>query len=74
MNAIANNAASTTGYKLSKDNIVESTIYVKINGVFVPRDNQNGWKYNEAYNSIIFYGNSVPNEGDIITITYQYNK
>ena len=74
MNSIAQKAAATVGYKLTKSNITESTIYVTVNGNYIPHSNTNGWKYSDAYNSIIFYGDSVPKTGDTVRITYSYTK
>ncbi len=75
MNTIAQSAVSTTGYKLTKSNIIETTISITINDKEIPHGNtNNGWKYIESYNSIIFYGTAIPNEGDKIDINYSYTK
>ena len=75
MNSIAQNAVGITGYKLTKSNIIGTTISITINGKAIPHGNTtNGWRYMESYNSIIFYGTAIPNEGDEINIEYSYTK
>ena len=70
MNTIAQKASGNLGYKLTNENVIESTIYVKVNDVEVAHDNTNGWKYIPAYNSILFYGTAVPKDGDKISVSY----
>ena len=72
MNTIAQVATGNLGYKLTAENIIESTIYVMVNGVEVPRDNYNGWRYIENSNSILFYGTAIPKDGYDIRIQYSY--
>ena len=73
MNSIAKKAAATVGYKLSKNNVVESSIYVTVNNQEVQHDNLNGWRFSEAYNSVIFEGSSIPAKDSNISITYTYS-
>jgi hypothetical protein len=70
MNTIAQKASGNLGYKLTNENVIESTIYVKVNDVEVAHDNTNGWKYIPAYNSVLFYGTAVPKDGDKISVSY----
>ena len=74
MNAIAQSSVGNTGYKLKNSAVIESTIYVTVDGVEVPHSNQNGWRYVASSNSIIFYGTSIPKLGQKIVIDYSYSK
>ncbi|NEW60058.1 hypothetical protein GSY74_02070 [Sulfurovum sp. bin170] len=74
MNNIAQNATGDVGYKLKNKNIIESTIYVTINGNEITHNSNNGWKYVESYNSILFYGTALPKDGDKIKVSYWYAK
>jgi hypothetical protein len=74
MNAIAQKSIGTTGYKLVKKGVIESTIYVTIDGVEVPHSNQDGWRYVASSNSVIFYGTTIPQIGQKIVINYSYSK
>lgn len=49
---------------------IESSIRVAVNGVSVPKSTTNGWSYISSSNSIRFYGNAVPAEGDSISINF----
>jgi len=70
MNSIAQKASGSTGLKLSK--VPNGALYVKKNGIEIPNDDSNGWKYNNTYNSILFYGKNIVKEDDNITVTYSY--
>jgi len=70
MNSIAQKASGNSGLQLSKT--PNGTLYVKKNEVEVPNDDTNGWKYNNTYNSILFYGDYIVKKDDNITITYSY--
>lgn len=58
-----------TEYVLPAQPVVES-IRVKINGVEIPNDPENGWTYNESRNSIVFHGTSIPPVDSTIDIQY----
>ena len=47
-----------------------STLTVKVNGVEIPQDVVNGWKYRADTNSISFLGAYVPPPGAILTLQY----
>jgi len=70
MNSIAQKASGSTGLKLSK--VPNGALYVKKNGIEIPNDDTNGWKYNNTYNSILFYGDNIVKKDDNITVTYSY--
>ncbi|GGD45054.1 hypothetical protein GCM10012288_19250 [Malaciobacter pacificus] len=72
MNTIAQNASGNLGYKLNNEGVVESTIFVTVNGVEVAHDNTNGWRYIQNSNSVLFYGTAIPQDGDEIKIQYSY--
>lgn len=48
-----------------------ATIVVTVNGSTVPEDNNNGWSYNSANNSIIFHGTAIPPQGASINVDFQ---
>jgi len=74
MNAIAQKSIGNTGYKLGRKGVIESTIYVTVDGVEVPHSNQDGWRYLASANSVIFYGTTIPKIGQKIVVTYSYSK
>jgi hypothetical protein len=47
---------------------------VTVNSTDVPNDASNGWTANQAANSIVFHGSSVPASGAAIVVTYTYWK
>ncbi len=49
---------------------VESTIKVIVDEQLVPKDNINGWRYDEAKNSIVFSGTAIPNAGAKILVAF----
>ena len=73
MNTIIQNVLGDLGYKLEQKNIIESTIYVRINDEEIPYNTPNGWKYNQVSNSILFSGTSIPDEDDNIVVRYGYS-
>jgi hypothetical protein len=58
-----------TQFYLSRLPVV-STIVVEVNGQIVPMDPNNGWEYNSAANSIVFYGSAVPSAGSSIQVDF----
>ncbi|GLQ30514.1 hypothetical protein [Litoribrevibacter albus] len=51
---------------------ISGSIKVTVNGLEVTKSSINGWNYISLSNSVVFYGTSVPEEGDIIEIVYDY--
>ena len=53
------------------DSAMLSTLVVKVNGQNVPRDTteKNGWNYHGTTNSIKFFGNYRPSQGEEVVIT-----
>jgi hypothetical protein len=45
-------------------------IYVRVNGVTVPRSTTNGWEYYANENYIQFFGTAIPSAGDEILVDY----
>jgi hypothetical protein len=74
MNAIAQKSIGTTGYKLKKSGVIESTVYVTVDGTAISHSNQNGWRYVASSNSVIFYGTSIPKVGQKVVINYSYSE
>lgn len=70
-----NAGASSAGYELTQaktKQILSSSIAVKVAGVSVDRDSADGWQYYPLSKSIVFTGSAIPNEGENISIAYQY--
>jgi len=61
--------AASSSFKLINTPI-SGSIIVKNNGILVPQSRSNGWNYISQSNSVVFYGNSIPQESDSIEITY----
>lgn len=72
MNTIAQKSVATTGYKQTKSNAIEATMNITINGTEIPHGNINGWRYMEEYNTVLFYGTAIPEQGDKISVNYSY--
>ena len=53
-------------------NYAVSITEVKVDGVAVAADTQNGYTYVQASNSIVFHGTSIPNGGQTVTVTYKH--
>jgi hypothetical protein len=51
---------------------ITSTLQVMIEGVAIPRDPSNGFEYDGVSNTVVFYGDSRPSEGDDVVISYRY--
>lgn len=62
---LANNLATRNKFQLAEPDPVESSIVVKVNGQVVV-----GWTYDHADNSVVFNSDTVPLEGQTITIEY----
>jgi len=73
MNSIVQDVLGDLGYKLQQNNVIESTIYVKINDEDIPHSDINGWRYVQTTNSILFSGKYIPNEDDTILVRYSYS-
>jgi len=58
-----------TEHVLPATPVVES-IRVRINGVEIPNDPENGWTYNEVRNSIVFHGASIPPVHSVVDIQF----
>ncbi|MGE4454984.1 MAG: hypothetical protein AB7D92_10660 [Sphaerochaeta sp.] len=72
MTSIATDAGGASSQFVLTNTPISSTIAVYVNSVAVPRSNTDGWGYNEASNSIIFYGSSVPSSGATINVAYNW--
>jgi hypothetical protein len=51
---------------------ISSTLVVGINGKEVPQAAIDGWQYFPNSNTIAFFGNVMPQAGDIVQVTYEY--
>lgn len=51
---------------------ITSTIQVMIQGQEIPRNPTNGFEYDSLANTVVFYGDSRPSEGDDVVISYRY--
>lgn len=51
--------------------IVE-TIAVRVNGRLLAQDAVNGWTYDAASKTLTLHGTAVPNKGDLVSVTYDY--
>lgn len=63
-------AGLETSFELSDVPTSRAQIRVTVNGVQVPPDFTDGWYWDEATNTVTFYGDSVPGSGDQVVITY----
>jgi hypothetical protein len=63
----------STQFYLSREPIVE-TLRIFVDEVQIPNSIENGWQYNEERNSIVFYGNSIPAQGQKVRIDYDPSK
>lgn len=59
----------STGFKLDREPIV-SSIVVKVDGVSIPNDSENGWTYNPDEMLISFHGSAVPNADAVVAINF----
>ena len=51
---------------------ISSTLVVGVNGTEISHASVDGWQYFPNSNTIAFFGNVMPQAGDIIQVTYQY--
>ena len=51
---------------------ISSTIAVKINETEIPQAAVDGWQYSPNVNTIAFYGDVMPQVGDVVTVAYEY--
>lgn len=76
--AIMQNIAEDAGLSVNRIILshtpIASTIQVKLNGVEVVNDADNGWSLanSSSGSSIVLRGNSKPTQGDQIEVTYKY--
>lgn len=66
----SNIAMLSTQFYLNKIPVVH-TISVVVNGVAIPRNIENGWSYDEEFNSILFHGSALPNQGSQIVVNFE---
>mgnify|MGYP001461908988 CR=1 FL=1 len=59
----------STAFKLSREPALD-TVVVKIDGVVIPMDPDNGWTYDSATMLISFHGTAIPGTESIVSITY----
>lgn len=59
--------------KLHQQPLLE-TIVVKVNGQWIPQDSQNGWTYEAATVSLILHGKAIPQQGDLASVSYDYEE
>jgi trimeric autotransporter adhesin len=71
-NISTQSAAASSSYNLTRKPL-SSSIIVKINGVTITQDANNGWMYNSASNSIVFSGSGWPTAGAKIEVSYKYD-
>jgi hypothetical protein len=64
-------AGATSRYRLTRSPIT-STLRVRVRGVEVPRSRSNGFDYDFAQRSIVFYGATYrPARGDEVVVSYR---
>lgn len=49
---------------------IESTISVVVDGNTISNSSIDGWTYDSAANSILFHGNSIPQQGAVVDVNY----
>lgn len=77
MRKVASDAVGRTSRFILRQNIIlnRHTI-VKVNSRTIQQKSYSslsGWVYEQASNSIAFYGDSIPRSGESVTIEYQYD-
>jgi len=70
MEQIATNSGGAASRYILTGNPVSSTIKVSVNGSQVIRSRDDGWRYIALSNSIVFYGDAIPEAGEEILIEY----
>jgi len=77
MRQVASDAVGRTSrFVLKHHIIINRSTTVMINGKIIVKKSatsQDGWVYEQASNSIVFYGNSKPKTTDKIEVTYEYD-
>jgi hypothetical protein len=68
---IVDRAGGMTPFVLAHQPI-SSTLVVGINGTEVSQAAIDGWQYFPNSNTIAFFGNAMPQAGDIVQVTYEY--
>jgi hypothetical protein len=68
MQKIADEAAGSASQIILTETPIIASIQVSINGTVTT----SGWTYNSSSNSVVFDALSRPNNGDIVTIAYNY--
>jgi hypothetical protein len=64
-------AGATSQYRLDRSPIT-ATIKVRVRGMDVPRSRSEGFDYDPASRSVVFYGRTYrPNMGDEVVISYR---
>jgi hypothetical protein len=72
MDRIANDIIGASSPIVLQRSPITSTIKVTVRGADVPRSRSDGFDYNQASRSIVFYGNTYrPNIGDIVYVSYR---
>lgn len=51
---------------------ITATLQVMIEGQSITRDPNNGFEYDAVANRLVFYGDSLPTEGDDVVVSYRY--
>ncbi|MGD9210311.1 MAG: hypothetical protein PVI90_06020 [Desulfobacteraceae bacterium] len=72
MSIIADTAGGfSSRFQLEYKPIIGS-IDVQVNGQSVENTSENGWTYNISSNSVVFHGDSIPDAGVPVSVTYKY--
>ena len=58
-------------FPLEQEPTSMSSITVTVDGQEVPQDLFNGWTYDARDNAIIFHGDSIPENGSSVYVTYE---
>ena len=66
MEELSENVINRSSFQLSKENLIEDTIRVYVNGQLL----EDGWSYSSDTNTITFDSESVPESGQTIEISY----
>ena len=63
-------AGMTVTFPLERVPATLSSITVYVEGVEVVQDLNTGWTYDANYNALTFHGNSIPEVGDNVAVSY----
>ena len=66
MQSLGNQVIARSRFTLSKEDPVEDTIAVFVDGQML----EEGWTYNSATNQVVFEDNFIPEPGETIRIEY----